>query len=427
MNHSYPATWYRDTADSIVEYPALTQSLSTEVCVIGAGLAGLTTSLELLRLGKSVSLLESKRLAWGASGRNAGFVAPGFAESLENIIARCGLAQAQRLYQYSKLGVNYVHDTIEVLNPDIKLGDGTIEVCRFNDPAINAAEISEFNATFLESQRFWTEEKTGSILNTSRYRCAVFDDAGFHIHPLNYAQALASQIQKLAGSIFENTQANCIRRKAGGFVISTPNAEIEAQQIVLCTSAYDFQLFPPLSRALLPVATHIVVTEPLSEAINPVQTQAAIADTRRAGDYYRLLGDRRLQWGGKITTSQRPPKNLDSIMGKSMRSVYPQLGDVGIDYRWSGLMAYCLHKMPLIGEIQPGIWSATGFGGQGLNTTAMAGILISSAIANDDQRWRDFTPYSARWAGGVAGRAGVQLSYWAMQMRDWLDEIRGCS
>ena len=166
------------------------------------------------------------------------------------------------------------------------------------------------------------------------------------------------------------------------------------------------------------------MTEPLSDAINPIHTPAAISDTRRAGDYYCLVGDNRLLWGGKITTKSTPPRNLDHVMGKTMCSVYPQLDKVRIDYRWSGLMAYCLDKMPIIGEIQPGIWAATGFGGHGLNTTAMAGILIASAIANDDQRWRDFSPYPPRWAGGLAGRAGVQLSYWAMQARDWLDETR---
>ena len=169
MNLSYPATWYLDTADSITEYPALSSSLSTEICVIGAGLAGLTTSLELLRMGKSVALLESKRIAWGASGRNAGFVASGFAKDIDNIIARCGLAQAQRLYQYSQLGVDYVCDTIEAIDPGIIIGEGIVDASRHKDSTVNAASINEFNTAFSQSQCLWAQEKIRETLFTTRY------------------------------------------------------------------------------------------------------------------------------------------------------------------------------------------------------------------------------------------------------------------
>ena len=85
-------------------------------------------------------------------------------------------------------------------------------------------------------------------------------------------------------------------------------------------------------------------------------------------------------------------------------------------------MGYAVHKMPIIGEIKPGIWAATCFGGHGLNTTAMAGCLIASAITDGDDRWRDFSHYGATWAGGPVGRAGVQAAYWGMQLKDWWDE-----
>jgi glycine/D-amino acid oxidase-like deaminating enzyme len=107
-----------------------------------------------------------------------------------------------------------------------------------------------------------------------------------------------------------------------------------------------------------------------------------------------------------------------------MLSVYPQLGNPRIDFAWAGLMGYALHKMPLIGRDHDGYWFATAFGGHGLNVTAMAGLLIARAIAGDDDAYRRFAVYTPRWAGGVLGRAGVQASYWWMQLRDRLDEAR---
>jgi hypothetical protein len=64
--------------------------------------------------------------------------------------------------------------------------------------------------------------------------------------------------------------------------------------------------------------------------------------------------------------------------------------------------------MPQIGELAPGVWLAAGFGGHGLNTTAMAGELIARAIVDNDQDWRLFLPFELVWAGGALGRVAVQ-------------------
>jgi 2Fe-2S ferredoxin len=68
--------------------------------------------------------------------------------------------------------------------------------------------------------------------------------------------------------------------------------------------------------------------------------------------------------------------------------------------------------MPQIGEIERGVWVASGFGGHGLNTTAMAGELIGRGIVENDQTWRLFAPYELVWAGGRLGAVVAQGLYW---------------
>ena len=75
---SYLDTYYTRTLRTVEPRAALTGSLQADVCVVGAGMAGITTALELLRRGRSVILLEAKRVSWGASGRNGGVVSPGY-------------------------------------------------------------------------------------------------------------------------------------------------------------------------------------------------------------------------------------------------------------------------------------------------------------------------------------------------------------
>ena len=68
--------------------------------------------------------------------------------------------------------------------------------------------------------------------------------------------------------------------------------------------------------------------------------------------------------------------------------------------------------MPQVGEVKPNVWLVSGFGGQGINTTAIAGQLIARAIAEADDTWRVFMPYELVWAGGPVGRVVAQAATW---------------
>ena len=86
------------------------------------------------RRGKSVILIEAKRLVWGASGRNGGFVSDGFALDATELAARVGIETARSLYGLSRLGTEAVRQNIARLDPSLKMGDGCIVVLRHDDP-----------------------------------------------------------------------------------------------------------------------------------------------------------------------------------------------------------------------------------------------------------------------------------------------------
>jgi gamma-glutamylputrescine oxidase len=87
-------------------------------------------------------------------------------------------------------------------------------------------------------------------------------------------------------------------------------------------------------------------------------------------------------------------------------------------------MGYAVHKMPILGELETGLWAATAFGGHGLNTSTMAGQLVAQAIAEGDDAWHLFRPFRPRWAGGPLGRLATQLEYWRLRALDRWDEHR---
>ncbi|HEY1748884.1 MAG TPA: FAD-binding oxidoreductase, partial [Xanthobacteraceae bacterium] len=98
---AYGGSWFAATKVSAPARPPLTGDLDVDVCIIGGGLAGLTTAREVARSGWSVALLEAGRIAAKASGRNTGFVLPGFAALEESLVKRVGFTQAADLWALS--------------------------------------------------------------------------------------------------------------------------------------------------------------------------------------------------------------------------------------------------------------------------------------------------------------------------------------
>jgi hypothetical protein len=144
-----------------------------------------------------------------------------------------------------------------------------------------------------------------------------------------------------------------------------------------------------------------------------VTWRGAISDTNDI-DRFRIVGDNQLMWTSPQTTWEADPGRFSGAIQRRIRKIFPQLGKVGIAAIWSGVYGQTIHGMPQVGQWRPGLWLASGFGRQGINTSAMAGRLIASAITDNDDRWRLFAPFELVWAGGSAGRV-LQQAFFGWQ------------
>lgn len=423
----YIDSYYSRTRRPSSLRPRLTGVVDVDVAIVGGGLAGLTAAIELVRAGRSVAILEAQRIGWGASGRNGGFVGPGYATSLSHIALMAGREAAHELYRLSIEGVRIVEDSLSALGSTDNVATyGKLSVMRHAAAPALKARQEQMARDFGYALELRDREQVRGVLRSTKYHEALFDPQAFHFHPLDYALSLASGCEALGARIFEGSPVTGADLDGATKVLQTSGGRIQARDVVFATGGYTGDVSPRLRRAMLPIATYVLLTEPAPERIAEViGVPYAISDNRRAGDYYRIVdGGRRLLWGGRITTRTSEPARLAEMLRATMVSTYPSLAGIGVDAAWSGLMAYARHLMPMIGQTTPNVWHCFGFGGHGLNTTAVGGRVVAEGILGASDRYKLFAPFGLNWAGGPVGAAVAQMTYWTYQAMDFAKEIR---
>lgn len=427
MSHpsaDYPPSWYAATRLQAQAWPALEGRVQADVAIVGGGFAGLHLARLLALRGRRVALLERRRIGWGASGRNGGFVSPGFAESSDLLVRRLGAARARALFAHSQAGVRLVEQVIEDLGrPELLMGRSQLTCCRSPQGGAFAHEVRSLADALGARFEPWTAGQVQGVLSTARYHEAIHDPEAFQIHPLNFALALGADIAARGARVHEGSAVEAISRERGAWVARTARGRVEAAELVLAGNADLGPLHGGLVRSVLPVATYVAVTEPLGPALAEcLRWGGAVTDTRRACDYFRVVDGDRLLWGGRITTDTREPPGLRELMRRHIVAVFPRLAAVKIAHAWPGVMGYARHKMPFIGPLEPGLWMSSAYGGHGVGQTAAGAILLADAITEGDDEWRRYQDFPLRWAGGAIGRLATQAVYWWMQARDTLDE-----
>jgi gamma-glutamylputrescine oxidase len=425
--HPHAASFYAANRPRRPLHPLLSGREEAQVCVVGGGLAGLTAALELARRGLGVVLLEAKRAGWGASGRNGGFVSPGFAAGMEAIERRVGLFVAKQLFALSVRGVDYVENEIVQAGANAIInGRGWLYAQRGGKTDALKRRQGRLSREYGARTEFLQGNQLQDLLVTDRYRAAVLDHKAFHMDPLAYAELLLQLCADAGVRIHEGTQVRRIDAKGAAHVLTSEEGQVTSQKVVVATSAYGGPV-RQIERSVLPVATYVVTSTAGDPRLaDAIRYRGCISDMRRASDYYRLVGEgvnMRLLWGGRITTRRSQPARLSGMLLNDIRDVFPQLSGLAIDYAWSGLMGYVRHKMPLIAEIRPGLYALTGFGGHGLNTTAAGGLVIADAITGNPEDLNLFAGYGAVWGGGPVGRLATQLEYTRLRLMDLLDEL----
>ncbi|TKW79269.1 MAG: FAD-binding oxidoreductase [Bradyrhizobium icense] len=388
--------------------------LDVDIAIVGAGLAGLTVALEGARLGASIAVLEGRHVGWAASGHHLGTVVPGFGLSVADLIERVGLEDARELWALSKEGAEHVRSlATEEMMPGIAPSEGALEVSNVDAGEALISRLQTLSGDLETEVEGWQVDRVRSELGTDRYFHGIYYPKAFQIDPRKYVHGLAAAARRAGARIFEDTPVVSIDPSGIRKRIVTPSARLRASHIVLCGNVHLGAPLRKLSETLLPVWRYAAVSEPLGERLAEVIAFKGSVMDSDGVDHFRIVDGDRLMWASPETTWDARPKRFASAIQRRINTVFPRLGKVAIADVFGGAAGTTVHGMPQVGQLRKGLWVASGFGRQGIATSAMGGLLVARSILWGDERWRLFSPFELVWAGGPTGRvAGHLIGKW---------------
>jgi gamma-glutamylputrescine oxidase len=399
-------SYYEASAERTDRYPALDTEIACDVCIVGAGLAGLSAAIDLADAGFTVAVLEARRVGWGASGRNGGQALVGLACDMQVIEGQLGREAARQVWDTTVEAVGLIHERCRRFDIDCEWQDGFLAAAV---TPRRAAELAQWVEALARDYGYDRMQRIGRAdlpqwIASSRYQAAAFDPGSGHLHPLKYTLGLARAAAGLGVKIFE--QACAVEVRPGRLAqVRTPQAAVHCSHVLLAGNVYLGDLVPDLATRIMPVGTFIAASGALGaeRAAGLLPRGCAVSDTQWVLDYFRLSRDHRMLFGGRVSYSTILPRRLPHAMRRRMVGVFPQLADVPIEFAWGGYVDITMNRAPDFGRLADNVYYLQGFSGHGLALSGMAGRLVAEAIRGTAGRFDLFARLRHRDFPGVRG------------------------
>lgn len=366
-----PDTAFTARAGAPLNSASLAGDIEADVVVVGGGVTGGSAALHAAEAGARVVLLEANSIGWGATGRNAGHVAPASKLSLEEAIRRYGPVHGRRFNEACEAGPDLVFDLIERHGIEAEVKRGGVIVAAHSEAAVEELKhrVEVMRAEGKPAHWFDRDEaarRTGSPL----YRGAFWDERGGAINPLAYVRGMARTAIARGAQVFEHSRAERIARQGKLWRTLTAAGSVSAPQVIIATNAYTDDLWKGLRRSIVPARSYHFVTEPLPEELarTVLPGAAVMTDRRRLLIGLRVTADYRIHFNG-YGPINGPDTGTDTARSIArLEEIFPQLRPVKLDpsAAWSGWMAMSPAGTWKLHRLADGVTAALGCNGRGV-------------------------------------------------------------
>jgi glycine/D-amino acid oxidase-like deaminating enzyme len=357
------------------------------VVIVGAGYTGLAAALPPARAGATVLVLDRESPGWGASGRNGGFVLPGYKAGLGAIARRWGAATARTLFAESLASITHLESLLarEAIACEFRRS-GHLALAETPAQVENLRrERDLLLAVAGHPTRLITGDDLAGEIGSPRYTGALLDESAGSLHPGLLVQGLGRSAAGAGVILCGRTEALEISGRPGDQVVETSRGKVRAAHVMVATNGYSGALHPALRRRVIPVGSHIISTTPLGAGVaGRLLPQGRVAsDSRHLLHYFRLTTDGRLLFGGRA--SFRPDRSGEdsraaAVLSRDMVRIFPPLAGARVDHAWSGNVAFTRDQMPHVAVLD-GVLSAAGYCGHGVAMAIYLGTGVGRHLA----------------------------------------------
>jgi len=417
--------WLVTCGDDLTPRPPLDGSIDVDVAILGAGFTGLWTAYYLLKRDPSlrVALLEKEIAGFGASGRNGGWCTAAFPLSARWFKEHAGREAAIAVQRAMYDTVDEVGRVADSEGIDIEYAKGgSLFIARGEHqlPSIQAVPQSYADLGLEDEVEYLDQHALASRVKIAGALAGVWARNTAVIHPAKLARGLAHAVERLGGTVYEQTAVTDYTTGAYP-VLHTERGYARAKTIVLAGEAYLSQL-PKLRRRVLPAYSLITATEPLSaEQWHDIGWEAreCIASAAFMVNYLSKTADGRILFGGRgapyragssIKHAYDRHAPTHEMLQNNVRAWFPTLKDVTFTHSWGGPLGWPRDYVPTIGyDPKEGMATSYGYTGVGVATANLSGRILADLITRTDSevthlpfvnmRGKDWEPEPLRFLG----------------------------
>ena len=430
-----PVYWLQEALarETTPARPALTGAHRADVCIVGGGYVGLWAAIEIADRAPDarVVLLDAGGCGFGASGRNGGW-ATSWHDELDVLLERFGPAQAAFLAEQSTRAIDRIEQLCGAEDIDCHL--------RRRGALWAASSQAQRGAWLAPMAAARTVGRTGFIAPVSaaeirrRTGAEVLFDGAFHhdaaaLQPALLARGLRRAALRRGIQLFEHSPMVRLDRTRTARVV-TAAGHVDADRVVLGLGAWASRV-RELRRAVVPVGSHIVLTEPVEDRLRELGWTGGelLGDARLLVHYAQVTQDGRIAFGrgggaigafGRVNAKHHVDPKTVAIVAADLQRWFPSLAGVRLTHAWGGAVDRAPGHLPFAGTLgdHENIHYATGFSGNGVAPSAFLGAILGRlALGERDELTRcalvsgppGLLPFEPlRSVGGVVVRGAVR-------------------
>ncbi|MEX1102370.1 MAG: FAD-dependent oxidoreductase [Actinomycetota bacterium] len=428
--------FWLDTADRPAPTEPFRGEAVADLVIVGGGFTGLWAAIQAKERdpGRDVLLLEAEEIAFGATGRNGGFLDASLTHGQENGAARFP-DELETLERLGRENFGQLFASLDRYGVDAHAEHtGEMTVGRRPHEVQYLREMHEllvglgYDAQLFEGDALQAQVRSPALL------AGLWERDGLAlVDPARLAWGLRDAALELGVRIHEGTRVRGMERDGPGMVVGAGPGRVRARRVLLATNGFRGTL-RAIDRRIVPVYDYILVTEPLTTAQRDSlgwANRQGLADASNRFHYFRLTSDDRILWGGfdaiyHFGNGVRPefdqrPETFD-VLERNFFETFPQLEGIRFTHRWGGVIDTCTRFCVTFGSSHGGrVAYAVGYTGLGVGASRF-GAATALDLLDDLQTERTelalvrkraipFPPEPFRWLG-------VQLTRRALARAD---------